>query len=81
MPLNPAVLERLRVVLTHFEGVLNWMYMDVKAFVSTGVGFLMEYDTNKGPGERPNVGHDWPWNGTRTDFDAAWNAVKARPRI
>ncbi|MGV8073231.1 MAG: hypothetical protein AB2L11_01525 [Syntrophobacteraceae bacterium] len=80
MPLNPAVLERLRVVLSHFEGVVTWMYMDVKSLVSTGVGFLMEYHRDAGPGH-PNVGHNWPWNGTREEFDAAWNQVKAHPEL
>jgi len=77
MAINPVVLERLRVVLTHFEGIITWMYMDTKALVSTGVGFLMEYDATKRPDERPNVGHNWPWSGGQ-DFNDAWHAVKAR---
>ena len=77
MAINPVVMERLRVVLTHFEGVITWMYMDTKALVSTGVGFLMEYDAKKRPDEPPNVGHNWPWSGGQ-DFTEAWYAVKAR---
>lgn len=77
MAINPVVLERLRVVLTHFERVITWMYLDTKALVSTGVGFLMEYDGTKRPDERPNVGHNWPWSGGQ-DFNEAWYAVKAR---
>lgn len=80
MPLNQAVLDKLRHVLTHFEGVVTWMYLDVKALVSTGVGFLMESHKDAGPGP-PNLGHNWPWNATRQQFDAEWNNVKAHTEL
>jgi hypothetical protein len=65
--------------VTFYEGRLSWLYLDTKALVTTGIGFLMD----TGTGQAPESCLALPWvdqgmPATRAQIGSAWSRVKAR---
>lgn len=72
----PSVYPALRSFLNTYEGLVNYMYLDRKGLVTTGVGFLIDPKT---------LAHGMQWTcnannrtATSQQIDGEWDQIHAR---
>lgn len=66
-------------ICSEHEGRLDWLYLDTRGLVTTGIGFLMDDGTGTAPEACLSLG--WTDQGrpaTRAQIASAWRVVKAR---
>lgn len=76
--MHPSVKANFVNIQKKFEGFTNWMYMDEKCLVTTGVGNLID------PLDNRTFSLDWQVNGrkaTHAEIEQAWNTVKSHTEL